>query len=355
MNVLVVGAGAIGGYVGARLALAGHAVTFVGRSPLAEAFAARGLTLIEPEGQFAVSDCRVVTSVAEAFASIPAFDLALFTVKTCDTASAIDELRPYAQRIDRFLSLQNGLSSEDLLGDAFGREKIVAGTILNPVSVREPGVVMLEKRKGGLGAAALDRRRSGDDARRLADTLQQAGFVIRVYAEARSMKWSKLILNLIGNASSAILDWNTMEVFADKRTFVVEVAALREAIRVARAERARFVRLPGYPVPLLVASIRWMPLPFLQSLLAPLVAGGRGAKMPSLHIDLRGGKGRSEIDELNGAVVRLGARHNIPTPANAVLVDTFRDLQPDRAKLLAWKYRADRLWDVYTARAEATR
>src|SRR3990170_4293130 len=157
MRILVVGAGAIGGYVGARLALDQHEVTFVGRPPLAEAVAAHGLRLVEPGRQFVIEDCCVVTSIAKAFDAADRFDLALFTVKTYDTDAAIDALRPYAERVDRFLSLQNGVSSEELLGAAFGREKIVAGTILNPVSIPAPGVVMLEKRKGGIGIASLSR------------------------------------------------------------------------------------------------------------------------------------------------------------------------------------------------------
>jgi 2-dehydropantoate 2-reductase len=349
MKILVVGAGAIGGYVGAKLALAGHDVTLLGRRRLADAFAARGLTLIEPEGQFAIEDCRVVTSAAEAFASSRRFDLALFTVKTCDTQTAIDALRPQADGVDRFLSLQNGVSGEDLLGQAFGREKIIAGTILNPVSVREPGLIVLEKRKGGIGLAGLTDERG--DASALAADMRRAGLVVRLYTDARAMKWSKLLLNLIGNATSAILDLDTMQVFADKRVFSIEMASLREAMQVARAQGIRFVALPGYPVPLLAAAVRRLPLPLLQPLLKPLVARGRGSKMPSLHIDLASGRRRSEIDELNGAVARIGAQLSIATPANELLLKTFKDLQSGRVDRTEWRHRADRLWEAYARKA----
>jgi 2-dehydropantoate 2-reductase len=350
MNILIVGAGAIGGYVGARLALAGHSVTLVGRPPLAEAVAARGLRLIEPEAEFEIRDCRVVTSVAEACAPAQRFDLALLTVKTYGTHAAIDALHPHAGRVDRFLSLQNGLSGEGLLAEAFGAEKIVAGTILNPVSIREPGVIALEKRKGGIGLGAVTAARRADVAA-LAGEFCRAGFNVRAYAGYRAMKWSKLLLNLIGNATSAILDLSTPQVFADKRAFAVEIAALREALRVARADGIRFVGLPGYPTPLLVAALRFLPLALLQPLLTPLAASGRGRKMPSLHIDLAGGKRRSEIDELNGAVARAGARLGVPTPANALLVDTFKELLSGRVARSAWRGRADRLWGLYRERA----
>jgi len=347
VNVLVVGAGAIGGYVGARLALAGHAVTFVGRLPLADAVAAHGLRLIEPDARHVITDCRAVTTLETAFAGAPHFDLALFTVKTYDTQAAIDGLRPYAQHIDRFLSLQNGVSSEEWLGAAFGRDRILAGTILNPISIREPGVVVLEKRQGGIGLSALTKQPTDQ----LANPLRQAGFKVRTYADYRSMKWSKLLLNLIGNATSAILDLNTMQVFADKRLFTIEMAALREALQVGRACGIRFVSLPGYPVPLLVVAVRLLPLPVLQPLLIPLVAKGRGSKMPSLHIDLHGDKRRSEIDELNGAVARAGAQRNLSTPANNLLLSTFQEVQAGPASRSSWRHRADRLWLAYVTQS----
>jgi 2-dehydropantoate 2-reductase len=348
MNALVVGAGAIGGYVGARLALAGHAVTLIGRQPLVDAVAARGLTLVEPNGEFEIRECRALTSVAAAFESAARYDLAVFTVKTHDTQAAIDELRPYAAGVDRFLSLQNGVSGEDLLGEAFGCEKIVAGTILHPVSIREPGVVVLEKRRGGIGLASLRVNESTNQpTSQLANALRHAGFRVRTYADYRAMKWSKLLLNVIGNATSAILDLNTMQVFADKRLFSIEVEMLRETIRVTRAQGIRFVNLPGYPVILLVFALRYLPLPLLQPLLIPLVAKGRGRKMPSLHIDLWNGKHRSEIDELNGAVTRAGAQQGVPAPANNLLVETFKDLQAGRADRARWRHRADRLWLAY--------
>jgi len=196
-------------------------------------------------------------------------------------------------------------------------------------------------------------RRVDQLALQLAADLRQAGFVVRLYTDARSMKWSKLLLNLIGNATSAILDLNTMQVFADKRLFSIEMASLREAMKVARAQGIRFVGLPGYPVPLLAAAARLLPLPLLQPLLIPLVAKGRGSKMPSLHIDLANGKRRSEIDELNGAVARIGAQLSIPTPANGFLLETFKALQSGRVDRSEWRHRADRLWEACACRVHA--
>lgn len=345
MNVLMVGAGAIGGYVGARLARAGHAVTLVGRATLVDTMRSRGLRLIAPNGEWQIESCKATTSLDEAFANDARFDLALLAVKTYDTAQAIEQLRPYADRVDWFWSLQNGVENEELLGEAFGRAKIIAGTILNPVSIPEAGVVVLEKLKGGIGLAALDASAQGVEW--LVDALEAAAFRVRAYDDYRAMKWSKLLLNLIGNASSAILNMTTMELFRDKLVFAIEVDALRETLRVARAKNIRWVNLPSYPVPLMVLALRLLPLPILQPLMVPLVAKGRGSKMPSLHVDLANGKEGSEVDALNGVVVREGERCGVATPANALLLETLHALQSGRVQRAAWHWRTDKLWIAY--------
>ena len=151
----------------------------------------------------------------------------MICVKTFDTQAAVDDLRPYGSRFRHILSLQNGLSNEDILSQAFGADKVIAGTITHPVVVPEPGVVRSEKKKGGIGVALVN----GQNAESWADTLNKTGIVTRAYADYRAMKWSKLLLNIIGNATSAMLNMNTVRVFADRRLVWLEAEQLREAIR----------------------------------------------------------------------------------------------------------------------------
>jgi len=152
MNILIIGAGAIGGFIGGKLA-AQHHVTLFDRGPLVDAVRARGLRVIEPDAQATVSNLAAFTSLDEIFTQTPRFDLAIVCVKAFDTLTAIQSLRPYAERIDRFLTPQNGVNNEDLLGAAFGRSKIISGTVLNPIAVPEIGVVRLEKAGRGIGLA----------------------------------------------------------------------------------------------------------------------------------------------------------------------------------------------------------
>jgi 2-dehydropantoate 2-reductase len=338
MNILVIGAGAIGGYLGGRLADQ-HNVTLVGRPRLVNAIKTHGMLIIEPEAEYPVRRISALDSIEAAFQNEARFDLALFCVKTYDTLEAIDLLRTFAHRIDRILSLQNGVASEDVLGEAFGREKIIAGTILNPISIPEPGLVRLEKRKGGIGLAAV----GASSIDPIVTALKSIGLPLRVYADYRSMKWSKLLLNLIGNATSAILDMTTRETFADRRIFKIEIAALRETLQVMAALSIKPVALPGYPVPLLVFALRRLPLPLLQQVMRPLAASGRGDKQPSLLMDLASGKTQSEIEELNGAIVRTGKSIGVKTPVNAALTEILAGLIAGRTDRNDWRRQVDKL------------
>lgn len=331
LKIVVIGAGAIGGYLGGKLSDR-HEVVLAGRTLLVAALNTKGLKIIEPRSERWVR-ARAVDSIETAFQTIDRFDLALFTVKNFDTETTIEQMKPFADRIDRILSFQNGVESEEVLGRVFGRNKIIAGTILNPISIPEIGSVRLEKYKGGLGLASID----GQSIEALTVTLKDTGLLVRVYTDYRSMKWSKLLLNLIGNATSAILDMTTRETFNDRMVFRVEVAALREAVQVMRAHSIRPITLPGYPVPLLVFALRFLPIPLLQIIMRPLAAAGRGDKPPSLLMDLRNGKTKSEIDDLNGAIVRWGESIGVKTPINEFLTNIVKDLAAGRVDRAVWR------------------
>jgi 2-dehydropantoate 2-reductase len=338
MKIVVIGAGAIGGYIGGKLADR-HEVTLIGRAPLVAAINAKGLKIVEPDAERWVRTARAVDEIAVAFQNIDRFDLALFTVKNYDTKAAIEQLQPFADRIDRILSFQNGIDSEEILAQAFGRSKVIAGTILNPISIPEVGTVRLEKYKGGLGVAALDNQ----SLEAIVSVLNDTGLRITLYTDYRSMKWSKLLLNLIGNATSAILDMTTRETFDDRNVFRVEAAALREAIKVMHAKSIKPVTLPGYPVPLLVFALRFLPTRLLQIVMKPLAASGRGDKPPSLLMDLRNGKTKSEIDDLNGAISRAGRSIGVATPVNDFLTKTVKDIVSGQIDRATWRRQTEKL------------
>jgi 2-dehydropantoate 2-reductase len=319
LNIVVIGAGAIGGWVGGRLALSGHHVTLVGRKRLADAVTAGGLRLRSPDGESIVPDVRVVTAVAGAASHGP-FDLALFTVKTFDTDSAIAAMRAADLGQPVILSLQNGVRSEEALAEVFGPGRVVAGTELNPISSPQAGTVVLEKWRGGIGLAPVA---GGKQVDRWVQVFDSAVLPTRAYSDYGAMKWSKLLLNLIGNASAAVLDMSMGAIYADPHLFRLEIEMLRETVVVMRGLGLKPVDLPGYPVRLLAWGVRRAPLFLLRPILHRMVVRGRGEKPPSLLLELRRGRQRSEVVDLNGAVVRAGEQTGIPTPVNRALTETL--------------------------------
>ena len=349
-NVLIIGAGAIGCLVGSKLALSGQRVTLAGRASFVEQVRARGMQLSDETGTHTVRNVRPTAGVLEAYIrSETAFDLAILTVKSYDTAAAAEELRQALADTGApppaLLSIQNGVGNEEILAQAIAAP-VLAGSITTPVSVEGPGIIRVDKPRYGLGLAAW--RPPGPSA--LFDDvcalMQMAGFAVTPFADAPAMKWTKLLMNMLGNATCAILDEPPEVVFADSRMVDVEIAAWREALAVMHAAGIAAIDLDKYPFAKLAPLIRYAPAALIRPVLKGQIGGARGGKMPSLHIDLHGNKGRSEVSWLNGAVVAKGKEVGVPVPVNGVLAATVLDLVDDPAARSGWKGNHDRLWQA---------
>ena len=157
--------------------------------------------------------------------------------------------------------------------------------------------------------------------------LEKAGFMVRSYADPDRMKWSKLLTNIVANASSAILGWTAKQVYDHPGTAQLEIRALREAVRVMRRLGHQPQNLPGVQVAVLGRAV-FLPAWLTRRLLGLIVNQGRGDKKPSFHYDI--GVGRSEIAWLNGAVADQGKALGIPTPVNHMLTQTLLDLVHNR-------------------------
>ena len=316
MRFLVVGAGAIGTYVGGSLALAGQPVTFLVREASAASLASGGLHLQIGEKSAEVPHPALATDLAGALEGNP-FDAVILAVKSFDTPRILEAMRPVCERMPAVLCLQNGVENEAALAAVLGEERVLPGTVTSSVARLGPGSIRLERLRG-VGIAG-----EGRLARELAGAFDAAGLRARLYPDGRSMKWSKMLTNLVANASSAILDLSPAEILAVPGLFRLEIDQLREALDVMRRLGIPVVDLPGTPVRLLAAAARYLPYPASQPLLRRALAGGRGGKMPSFHIDLRSGRGQTEVDALNGAVVRFAREAGAPAPLNRLLNETL--------------------------------
>jgi 2-dehydropantoate 2-reductase len=316
LRVLSFGAGAIGTYIGGSLALKGHRVVFLERPEVAAELQQRGLRLRLNGKELELSAPKIVVSIEEALA-LGRFDVALFALKSFDTQAGLAPLLALRQAMPPVLCLQNGVENEAAIAAALGNGNVIAATVTSAIGRRAAGDIELERLRG-MGVAG-----GHPLSTRLARALDAAGLNARLFPDADSMKWSKMLTNLLSNATSAILGMTPAEVFAHPGLYRLEIAQLREALAVMRAQQLAVVNLPATPVRLLAFGVRRLLPRLSRPLIAKAVGGGRGGKMPSFYIDLHSGRGQSEVDYLNGAVVRYGDRLGIPTPANRLLNETL--------------------------------
>jgi 2-dehydropantoate 2-reductase len=316
LHILVFGAGAIGTYIGGSLALDGHPVVFVERPQVCDELRQHGLNLKLGETRRILQDVIIVPSNEEAL-NLGPFDIAIFALKSFDTQAALETFKPHAAAFPPILCLSNGVDNEPALAQCLGAEKVIAGTITSAVGRQAAGDIILERLRG-VGIA------DGHPlSERLVTTLDKAGLKARLFKNSASMKWSKLLTNLLANSSSAILDMSPAEIFSHPGLYNFELLQLREALEVMHMKGIQVVDLPSTPVRLLAFAVRRLPPRLSRPFLRRAVGSGRGGKMPSLYIDIQSGRGQSEVDFLNGAVVRQGESLNVPTPINRLLNETL--------------------------------
>lgn len=324
LRILCFGAGAIGTYIGGSLALAGQELVYVEQPSVAEDLRSRGLRLDlsliarrkQKEANVVPASAFVVAASIEEALRYGPFDVALFALKSFDTAAAVDGMRPFADRLPPILCLSNGVDNEPALAKLLGADKVIPGTVTSAIGRRGAGDIVLERLRGMGIASTLPL--SGE----LADVANASFLGARLYSNSAAMKWSKMLTNLIANPTSAILNMTPAQVFADRRLYRIEVGMLRECLAVMKAQGIPVVDLPGTPVRALALAARlplWLSKPFLSK----AAGSGRGGKMPSFSIDLQSGRGKSEVEFLHGAVVRAGENFGIPTPINRALTDTL--------------------------------
>ena len=344
ISVLAFGAGAIGTYVGGSLALAGHRVVFIEQPSIANELQARGLRLdvsidrhrAAPEPLIvAPSDFNCVSSIGEAMQRGP-FDVAIFAMKSFDTAAALEEIRPFMDKMPPILCLQNGVDNEPAIAAVLGNDHVIAGSVTCSIARHAAGDIILEKARG-IGIAA-----GHPLSERLESALNSASLNARLYPHAADMKWSKVLANLPGSATSAIVDMSPAEVFANPGLYALEMRMAKEALAVIAAQGAHVVNLPKIPVQALALAMH-MPSFLARPVMMKVVGGGRGGKMPSFHIDLHAGRRQSEVEYLHGAVVRYGEKSGVPTPVSRLLTETLLGLVRGDIPIAEFSRKPDRL------------
>ena len=284
-TVAVMGAGAVGCYFGGMLARAGHQVTLIARPQHVDAIARDGLRM-----QTRTFDERVHLQASTDVAAVKGAQLVLFCVKSTDTESAAAAMRPHLSPGALVLTLQNGVDNDERVRGVLSNE-VAASVVYVATEMAGPGH-LLHHGRGELVIAP------NSVAASLVEVLAAAGVPATVSDNVRGALWAKLTLNCAYNAISAIgrVPYGRFVDHPGVPQVMGDVIA--ECLAVAQAEG---VQVPGD----VVAMVR-----------------GLAATMPgqfsSTAQDVMRGK-PSEIDHLNGLVVRRGERHGVPTPVNRVL------------------------------------
>ena len=290
MNVYIVGQGAVGAYLAELLRSINVEVSFAPR-------ALDAVTRVDP-------------------------DVAIVAVKSYDTDGAIATLRKAIAYPEKtvFVSPQNGVGNEEKLSAAFGADSVVAAALTVPVERDETGSVLPVK-EGGLAFAPCGKTAFNW----LWAAFGSTGLNVKIVDDWRSLKWSKLALNSVANASCAILNVLPNRLVHYDQVFALEIRAIRETRAVMLKMGLRSIDLPRYPVRIL-QRIATLPSPVARTLLAGRIAGARGRKPPSLLLDLRANRAQTEVDALNGAVANAGRELGIKTPVNAIFARVLNDI-----------------------------
>ncbi|HEV8471939.1 MAG TPA: 2-dehydropantoate 2-reductase [Methylomirabilota bacterium] len=288
MRVLIVGAGGVGGYFGAKLARAGASVVALARGAHLAALRRDGLRVRSAvEGEFTAS-----VQAVESVAGLSPVDVALFCVKSFDTETAAEAIRPAVGPATGVVSLQNGVDNEETIDRVLGSGHALGGAAYVFASIEAPGVIA-HRFAGRIVFGEMDGR-SSERALRLRDALSQAGVPVEVSTDIRRVLWEKYVLISAQAGMTAVTRCpvgvirDTPEAWRMYRLIVEELVALARASGVALAADA------------------------VETIVKSAEGIARDA-YSSLHHDLVNGK-RLELEALHGQAVRLGERLGMPTP-----------------------------------------
>ncbi|OQB30991.1 MAG: 2-dehydropantoate 2-reductase [Candidatus Hydrogenedentes bacterium ADurb.Bin170] len=301
MNILIMGAGALGSVAGGFLANKGHHVSLIGRRLHMDTVASQGLQIRGIWGEHRVEGMHVL-SKPEVLPSL-SFDLVLMAVKSYDTATAADLIAPYVSDNTLICSYQNGLGNAEVLAQKFGWNRVIGARVIFGARVYEPGAVEVTVMAAPTALGAYPGGPSEERIAVIVKAMADAGLPTVMTDEIRTLLWEKVAYNCALNPLSALLDvpYGALAESSYTRTVMAEV--IEELY--ATAHRLRVPLKPD-------CSDAWLDH-FYQNLLPPTAA-----HYASMREDLLRGR-RTEIDALNGAIARFGNEQGISCPTNALL------------------------------------
>jgi len=309
-QIVVAGAGAVGCFVGGLLAAAGNSVTLLVRPRIAAEIHTHGLTLTDLDGM-AVNVGTDTLTLAQDPACLAKADIILVTVKSGDTENVGKLIATHASRKAKVVSLQNGVSNGDVLRGLLPGLDVRAGMVaFNAVPMGQgcyhraiEGDIVIEAGSGDL-----------------AQQLSVAGVRFTESRDIASVQWGKFLLNL-NNALNALSGLPLQEQNRNRDWRQLMADQWAEALRVMHRRGIRPVSFAPVSVSLIPWVLR-LPTPVFTRVAAKMLKIDPQART-SMSYDLMEGR-RTEIDALQGEVVRMGAELGLPTPINEMVLDVVR-------------------------------
>lgn len=299
MRIAIMAAGAVGGYFGARLAAAGHDVTFMARGAHLTAIRANGLTIQSTLGDLHLKNAKATDDPA----SIGPVDIVLFAVKLWDTETAAALARPLIGPQTRVITLQNGIDSVERIAPILGADHVVGGIAYIGSVVAGPGVISHTSPFAQMRCGRIDGRPDAPLAA-FAEAATAAGIDIAVSDTINRDRWQKFVFLVALSGATGATRHPLGPILADADTRALFVDLMREVVAVGEAK-----------------GVQLGP-DFVAGRLAFAEQSPPGFKASLLH-DLERGN-RLELDWLAGKVVTLGRELGVPTAANAAVYTVLK-------------------------------
>lgn len=319
LKVGIVGAGAIGCYLGSRLAAAGAEVAFFGRPRFAAEAARYGLCAVDMDGHRSVIEKDSVVFGTEP--SVLADCVVLLScVKSAQTAEAARQIAPVIRADACIVSFQNGLGNADVLSENLGGRAALGGIV--GFNVRPLGRGVFQQATSGELVVEDDGIARAPIAT-LTQLLTKAGLKVQLAKDIKALQWAKLMMNL-NNAVCALSGVPLREMLASSGYRRILADLIAEALGVLRAAGIRPGRLGAVPAKWFPSVLRLPDVLFRLLARAQLKIDAQARS--SMWEDLSGGR-PTEVDYLNGEIVRLAEKHGVEAPMNRRITALVHDAE----------------------------
>lgn len=301
MKIVIVGPGAMGSLLAVLLSKSKEEIWLLDKNKeRAERLSRQGIAVSGVSG-----DWHIKTKVSAEHEEVGKADLVIMAVKSYDTKEAIAHAKGLVGEETRILTLQNGIGNIEIISEAVGAEKVIGGSTSMGATLLDIGKV----RHAGHGEIVIGRMdgKFPVELRHIREVFNKAGLETRVSRDIKGLLWSKLIINVGINALTAITRLHNGKLIEFAGTKRILREAVTEAIRVAKRKRIKLI----YDDPLAKVEA-----------VCEATAGNVSSMLQDV---LR--KKRTEIDFINGVIVRQAQELGIPVPVNSLLVDLVKTIE----------------------------